>query len=375
MAAVDLARGVDPQPLLPSLRRDLHLGGGSAGLIVTVAQLGYAAGLVFVLPLGDLLERRRLVVVLYVVTAASLAAFGFAHTPTLLLAIAAAIGVTSVVAQILVPMAASLAGDHERGRVVGTVMAGLLIGVLVARAAAGYLAQAAGWRSVYWTAAGLMVGCALTLRARLPRDRTPAGLSYPRLVGSTWRLVREEPVLRLRMAFGMFGFGTFSMLWTTIAFLLAGPTYHYATGTIGLFGLLGAAGAGAANVAGRLADAGHQRLTTGATAALLALGWLPLWLGAHSLALLVVGIVVLDLAVQGLHISNQSQIYRLRPQARARLTSAYMTAYFAGGTAGSSLSVLAYDTWGWTGVSIAGAAFGLAATLLWAVAARPSRAG
>ncbi len=353
------------QPLLALLKQDLHLRGSSAGLIVTVAQLGYAAGLIFLLPLGDLIERRRLIVGLFVLTALGLAGFGFARSPAALLALAAMIGLTSVVAQVLVPLAASLAPDGERGRVVGTVMAGLLLGILVARAAAGYLAEFGGWRSVYWTAAGLMLLCALTLRVRLPRDHAPAGLSYPRLLASTWRLVQEEPVLRLRMAYGVLTFGTFSMLWTTLAFLLAGSPYHYSTGIIGLFGLVGAAGAIAANVAGRLSDAGHQRTTTGIGVSLLALSWLPLWLGAHTVAMLVVGIVLLDLAVQGVHISNQSQIYRLRPEARARLTSAYMTAYFAGGTTGSLLSVLAYDTWGWSGVSVAGAAYGVLATALW----------
>jgi predicted MFS family arabinose efflux permease len=283
------------------------------------------------------------------------------------MAAAAFVGLLSVVAQLLVPFAASLAHDDERGKVVGTVMGGLLLGILVARTIAGYLAELGGWPTVFWVAAGLMLVSAVALRLRLPRFHSEAGLTYPRLLASTFALVRDEPVLRLRMIYGVMSFGAFSVLWTSIAFLLAGAPYHYSTGTIGLFGLIGAAGALAANAAGRLADAGHERFTTGATAVLLCVSWWPVALGRHSLLALIIGVIVLDLAVQGLHISNQSQIYRLRPEARARITSAYMTAYFTGGAAGSALSTAAYVHSGWTAVCLVGATFGALAIVLWVV--------
>jgi predicted MFS family arabinose efflux permease len=361
------------QPLLPQLTDDLHLHGSTAGLIITVTQLGYAVGLVFLLPLGDLFERRRLIVVLSVLSAVTLVGFALSRSAAELMPAAVALGLVSVVAQVLVPFAASLAADDERGRVVGTIMAGLLLGVLVARTAAGYLAELGGWQTVYWVAAALMLVFAVVLRLRLPQHHSAPGLSYPKLLASVVTLVREEPVLRLRMIYGATSFGAFSVFWTTIAFLLAGAPYHYGTGTIGLFGLIGAAGALAANVAGRLADAGHQRFTTGVTSLLLCVSWIPVAVGRHSLIALIIGVVVLDLAVQGLHISNQSQIYALRPDARSRINSAYMTAYFAGGTLGSAVSTLAYGRWGWDAVCIAGAAFGALATLLWIGTARRSR--
>jgi predicted MFS family arabinose efflux permease len=354
------------QPLLPVLQAHLRLHGSVAGLVVTAGQVGYAIGLIFVLPLGDLFERRRLIVVLSVGTALALVGFALSTSAAQVMTAAAFVGVLSVVAQLLVPFAASLAADDERGKVVGTVMGGLLLGILVARTVAGYLAELGGWPTVYWVAAGLMLASAVALRFRLPRFHSEAGLTYPRLIASTWTLVWHEPVLRLRMLYGAVSFGGFNVLWTSIAFLLAGAPYHYSTGTIGLFGLVGAAGALAANAAGRLADAGHVRFTTGTAAILLCVSWWPVALGRHSLLALVIGVVVLDLAVQGLHISNQSQIYQLRPEARARLTSAYMTAYFVGGAAGSALSTAAYVHSGWTAVCVVGAAFGALAIVLWA---------
>jgi len=361
------------QPLLAVIAGDLHLSHGVAGLIVTVAQAGYAAGLIFILPLGDLVERRGLVALMSLGTAAALVWLGLSGSVGSLLFAALTVGAFTVLGQVLIPFAASLASDAERGRVVGTVMSGLLVGILLARTAAGYLAAAFGWREVYFIAAGLMVGIAALLRLSLPRYPAAGRQSYPALLRSVLALVREEPILRRRAVYGALSFGAFSVLWTSLAFLLAGPAYRYDTGTIGLFGLAGAAGALAASAAGRLADKGHVHATTGACALLLALSWFPLWLGGHSLAALLIGVVVLDIGAQGLHISNQSEIYRLRPEARSRLNSAYMTTYFAGGALGSTGSAFAFSAWGWKGVSAVGAAFGILAGVLW-LAERTARA-
>ena len=361
------------QPLLPMLRDDLHLSGSTAGWIITVGQLGYALGLVFLLPLGDLLERRRLIVVLSLLVAVASIGFALSSSAVQLLPAAGVLAFASVEAQVLVPFAASLAADEERGKVVGTIMAGLLLGILVARTAAGYLAELGGWQTVYWVGAGLMLVVAVVLRLRLPRQHVPADLSYPRLLASVVSLVREEPVLRLRIIYGTASFGAFNVFWTTVAFMLAGDPYHYSTGTIGLFGLAGAAGAVAANVAGRLADAGHQHLTTGIAAVLLLVSWIPLAIGQTSLTALIIGVVVFDLAAQALHITNQSEIYRLRPEARSRLNSAYMTMFFVGGTLGSAVSTLLYGRWGWDAVCIAGAAFGFVAVVTWLVTSSQSR--
>ncbi len=347
------------QPLLDTIAADLGLSATSAALVVTVAQVGYALGLVFLLPLGDLLERRRLVCGLTLATACSLALTAVAPSAPLLLMGTALTGLLSVTAQVLVPFAADLAAPHRRGQIVGTVMSGLVLGMLLARTASGALAAVGGWRTVYWAATAAMLVLTVALRRALPQFQVSAGLRYTRLLRSTARLLVEEPVLRARAALGLLAFACFSALWTSLAFLLSGPDYGWSDGEIGLLGLAGAAGAVAAQLAGRLADRGRTTLTT-MTAAILLLGsWGLLALGAHHLAALIVGIVLLDLAHQGVHITNQSLIYALRPEARGRITSAYMTCYFAGGAIGSALVGVVHAHAGWTGVCLLGAGLSL----------------
>ena len=368
---VAVASNYYAQPLLPAMGRALHLSPRTSGLVVTVAQVGYALGLALLTPLGDVVERRRLVTVLCLGTAAALCWMGVSPAWWSLLPAALAVGGLSVVVQVLVPFAASLATDATRGRVVGTVMSGLLVGILLARTAAGVLAGAGGWRTVYFVSAGAMVVLAGVLHRYLPTWRERTGLGYARSVASVLTLLREEPVLRLRSLYGMLSFGTFSVLWTSMAFLLA-HRYHYSTAVIGLFGLAGAGGALTASVAGRFSDRGWARPTTVATGALLVASWLALWAGSSSIAWFVVGVVVLDVGAQGLHITNQGEIYRLRPEARSRLTAAYMVIYFAGGALGSVLSASLYEALGWDGVCLAGGAFATG-TLVVAAVSRARR--
>lgn len=353
------------QPLLDLVAQALHTSSGSVGLVFTVGQLGYAAGLIFFLPLGDLLERRRLIVAMTLATAVGLGVMGLAGSLPVLMVAAVVVGVLSVVAQILVPFAATLAAPEARGKVVGTVMGGLLLGILLARTMAGYLAEVGGWPTVYRVAAVLMLIMAGLLAWKLPSSRPETGLSYPALLRSTLALMREEPVLRLRALYGALCFAMFSILWNSIALLLAGPPYHYGSGVIGLFGLIGAVGVVGANLAGRLADRGGAVRVTGIAVFGLLLVWLPTVFGQTSLAALIVGILVLDFASQSLHITNQSEIYRLHPEARSRLNSAYMTTYFLGGAAGSGLSTVAYSHFGWNGVCVLGAIFGIVLVVTW----------
>lgn len=362
------------QPLLDTIAREFHTTSGAVGLIVTLTQLGYAVGLLFIVPLGDLLERRRLVVTVLVGTTLALAGSALAPTIGVLAALAALVGVTSVVAQVLIPFAASLAAEAERGRVVGTVMSGLLVGVLLARTFSGLIAQVAGWRAVYWIAAALMLAMIAVLWHELPRvGRAGTSLAYGRLLKSVWELVRTEPVLRLRSLYGSLAFAGFSVLWTSIAFLLAHPPYNYGQAMIGLFGLLGVAGALCASVAGRLADRGWARYSTGAFVVLSLAAFGLLALGATHLLPLVAGIVLLDLGVQGTQITNQSEIYRLRPEARSRVTTAYMVSYFIGGAAGSFTSAVVFGWAGWAGVCLLGAAFSTANVALWLMELRGRR--
>jgi predicted MFS family arabinose efflux permease len=355
------------QPLLPTMAQDLGASPARAGFIVTTAQLGYGLGLLLIVPLGDLMERRGLVVGMTLLAAAGLALTALAPSMTLVLVGTALTGLFSVVAQILVPFAATLAAPERRGKVVGTVMSGLLLGILLARTVAGGLASLGSWRIVYWVGAAAMLVTAAVLRRALPRYHEPLGLTYPGLIRSIFTLFREEPVLRLRALVGATVFGAFAALWTSMSFLLAAPPYGYSAGAIGLFGLVGMAGALAASGAGRLGDRGHGASATGWGLVILLLSWGALAFAPRSLAALVAGLLLLDLAVQGVHISNQAAIYRIRPEARNRLTAGYMTCYFIGGAAGSTLSASAYGMAGWAGVTAVGAAISAAGLASWGI--------
>ncbi len=352
------------QPLLSSIGRSLHISEGATSVLVTCAQVSYALGLLFLVPLGDMLERRRLVLVLMLLAAAGLllsgaaswlpGAFGVLIVGTLMT------GLFSVAAQVLVPMAAGLVPAAHSGRAVGFVMSGLLTGILISRTVAGVLSGVGGWATVYWVGGVAMVLVAALLARALPVSRNSGPpLRYGEVLRTMVQLFKTVPRLRSRTLLGGLSFASVSVLFSTMALMLAGPDHRLSDTAIGLIGLAGVAGALMANVAGRLADQGKERLVTAAASAILLLGWLPLWLGAHSLLLFVLGMLLVDLALQGVHISNQNVVYRLAPQARSRINACYMTGYFVGASSGSAIGALAWSHGGWTGACLAGA--GLAA--------------
>lgn len=353
------------QPLLDTIARAFALTPGKAGFIVTAAQLGYAAGLLFLVPLGDMFERRRLIVVMTLLSAVGMLITASGTSLTMMIIGTTLTGLFSVVAQILVPLAATLATPATRGKVVGTIMSGLLLGILLARTVAGLLASLGGWRTVFWVASGLMMLMALALWRGLPSVKQDSHLNYPQLLRSVFTLFTQEPLLRTRALLGCLTFANFSILWTSMAFLLSAPPFSFSEGVIGLFGLAGAAGALGARPAGSLADQGKSHLTTSGGLVLLLLSWGAIWLGHSSVLALIVGILVLDLTVQGVHITNQTVIYRVRPEARNRLTAGYMTSYFLGGAAGSLLSASAWQHAGWAGVCLLGATVSLLSLLVW----------
>lgn len=353
------------QPLLDSIARAFNLSASSAGFIVTAAQLGYAAGLLFLVPLGDMFERRMLIVSMTLLAAGGMLITASSQSLTMMIIGTALTGLFSVVAQILVPLAATLASPEKRGKVVGTIMSGLLLGILLARTVAGLLASLGGWRTVYWVASVLMVVMALALWRGLPKVKQENHLNYPQLLASVFSLFTQDKLLRTRALLGCFTFANFSILWTSMAFLLASPPFNYSEATIGLFGLAGAAGALGARPAGGLADKGKSHLTTSAGLILLLLSWAAIWYGHVSVLALIVGILVLDLTVQGVHITNQTVIYRVKPEARNRLTAGYMTSYFIGGAAGSLISASAWQHAGWSGVCGIGAIVAALNLLVW----------
>lgn len=353
------------QPLLHSIAQHFGLTTATAGSIVIAAQLSYGAGLLLLAPLGDLFEQRRLIVSMIAIATVGLLISAFAPSLMWLLIGTTLTGLFSVVAQVLVPMAAGLSDPSERGRVVGTLMSGLLLGILLARTAAGFMATLGDWRSIYLLAAALMALSAIALARALPERHQHAGLKYPALIGSVFRLFVDEPVLRLRSLLGLLSFCLFALFWTPLAFLLAAEPYHYSDAVIGLFGLAGAAGALAANWAGRLADRGKGSLGTTVGLLALVLAWVPLAFAQMSLAALLIGVLVLDLAVQLVHVSNQNAVIALRPEARNRLNAGYITCYFIGGALGSLLGTQLFQAHGWNGIVVAGLVIGGVALVVW----------
>jgi len=353
------------QPLLHSIAQHFGLTTATAGSIVIAAQLSYGAGLLLLAPLGDLFEQRRLIVSMIAIATVGLLISAFAPSLMWLLIGTTLTGLFSVVAQVLVPMAAGLSDPSERGRVVGTLMSGLLLGILLARTAAGFMATLGDWRSIYLLAAALMALSAIALARALPERHQHAGLKYPALIGSVFRLFVDEPVLRLRSLLGLLSFCLFALFWTPLAFLLAAEPYHYSDAVIGLFGLAGAAGALAANWAGRLADRGKGSLGTTVGLLALVLAWVPLAFAQVSLAALLIGVLVLDLAVQLVHVSNQNAVIALRPEARNRLNAGYITCYFIGGALGSLLGTQLFQAHGWNGIVVAGLVIGAIALAVW----------
>ncbi len=353
------------QPLLDTIARNFSLSASTAGFIVTAAQLGYAAGLLFLVPLGDMFERRMLIVSMTLLAAGGMLITASSQSLGMLILGTALTGLFSVVAQILVPLAATLATPDKRGKVVGTIMSGLLLGILLARTVAGLLANLGGWRTVFWVASVLMALMAIALWRGLPKMKSETHLNYPQLLGSVFSLFIHDKLLRTRAMLGCLTFANFSILWTSMAFLLAAPPFNYSEGMIGLFGLAGAAGALGARPAGGFADKGKSHLTTTAGLLLLLFSWLAIWFGHTSVPMLIIGILVLDLTVQGVHITNQTVIYRIHPDARNRLTAGYMTSYFIGGAAGSLISASAWQHAGWAGVCLAGVTVAVLNLLVW----------
>ncbi|EPX59544.1 MFS permease protein [Cystobacter fuscus DSM 2262] len=370
-AGLSVANIYYAQPLLDAMARDFSIRPASIGLVVTVTQLGYALGLLFIVPLGDLVDRRRLIAGQGLLSALALVGVGSAPTATVLLAGMIIVGLLAVVVQVLVAFAATLASSDERGSVVGTVTSGVVIGILLARFVSGLLADLGGWRSVYLTSAGLTLVMAALLYGVLPRhERRSAAPPYPELVRSVFVLFREEPLLRVRAVLALLIFATFSVLWTSMVLPLSAPPISLSHTGVGLFGLAGVAGAIGAGRAGRLADRGWGQWTTGAALALMLVAWLPIAFTHSSLWALAVGVVLLDLAIQAVHVTNQSMLLAVRPDARSRLIGGYMVFYSIGSASGSITSTLVYAWTGWPGVCALGAAISMTALLFWAATRR-----
>jgi predicted MFS family arabinose efflux permease len=373
---VSVANVYYAQPLLDSLVADFGFSEAAVGMVIGATQVGCALALLFVVPLGDLVShRRRLVTVQLALLFGALCAVGGATSSALLIGGMLALGLLgTAMTQGLIAYAATLAAPAERGRVVGTAQAGVMIGLLLARTLAGFVADLAGWRAVYFTSATLTLLLLALLWRMLPARPTPAlRLSYGQLLGSMLTLLRHERVLQVRGVIAMLMFGVLGIFWSALVLPLSAPPYSLSHTAIGAFGLVGVAGALGAARAGRLADRGLAQRTSGMALVMLTLSWIPLALTGWSLWALVAGIVLLDLAGQAIHVTNQSMIFSTQPEAHSRLVACYMLFYAVGSGLGAIATTNVYALAGWSGVCMLGAAISLLALVFWALTLRYMR--
>jgi predicted MFS family arabinose efflux permease len=346
------------QPLLYQMQASFGASAQQLGWIPTLTQFGYAVGMLFLIPLGDQIERRGLIFASTVISAFSMLAMALTTNIYAAIALSFAVGATTLTPQFIIPFAAHLAAPAKRGQVVGMVMSGLLLGILLARTVAGFVGEAFGWRVMFGSAAVVLFVLAFALRAILPKSEPTFNGSYLRLLRSVVQLVKEQPTLRESMLLGSTLFGSFSGFWATLIYLMESPAFNLGPRTVGLFGVLGAAGALTAPLVGRFADKKSPRVAIGFGIGLCAIAFVIylLW-GGHSLLALGIGVLLMDVGLQGAHISNQSRVFSLLPEARSRLNTAYMFAYFLGGAAGSWAASYAWSVYQWSGVCFAGLVF------------------
>ena len=357
------------QTLVGPISASTGLSPEAAGLIVTLTQIGYCLGLLFIVPLGDLLENRRLIFTGLLFTAVMLVLAAISSSAWMFLTAALGIGLGSVAAQIVVPFAAHLSQEATRGATVGKVVSGLLLGIMLSRPAASLIADATSWHVVFGGAAVVVTIVAFVLRAKLPVRMPNHHITYPKLMASLWHLFLQTPVLRRRAAYHAGLFGSFSLFWTLTPLMLAGPVFHLSQTGIAIFALVGMAGAVASPVAGKLADKGHTLMATAAALALGVIGFaLPMIVPGSrnvALAVLVIASIVLDMGVAANLVLGQRAIFTLGAEVRSRLNGVYFALFFAGGALGSALGGWMFATHGWHAALLTGMAFNGAALLYW----------
>lgn len=361
-------------PLLDSLSNEFKISHSTIGIVITITQVCYALGLLLFVPLGDLLNQKRLIIVQMLLSVFALIVIGIAPSSTILFIGMALVGLLATVTQTLVAYASILANPAERGRIVGFVTSGVVIGILLARTFAGTLTDIAGWRSVYLTSATLLLFVSFLLHRNLPtlEQKRMTTMPYRKLIRSVLLLFVEERFLRIRGILALLIFTSFSILWTSLVLPLSATPHNLSHTAIGAFGLAGVAGALAATKAGQLADKGLGQRTTGIALSLLVLSWLLIKFINYSLLLLIFGIILLDLAVQAVHVTNQSMLFTVRPEARSRITASYMIFYSIGSATGAILSTNVYAKYGWNGVCLLGVSVSAFALLFWAMTLQQS---
>lgn len=355
------------QPLLDDIASSLGTSAAVAGLLVTLTQVGYALGILLVVPLGDVLDRRRLIPGVLVASAVALLFAAVAPSFAVLLAALALVGLTTVAGQLLIPLAGDLADPSSHGRVVGTIASGVLTGILVSRTVSGLVADAFGWRAIYVVAAVAALLFAVLLRRAIPELDRRDRVRYPTLIASVFRAVAAHRAVRVTLVISSAMFAVFTMFWTALTFLLSAEPFGYSTSAIGLVGLAGLAGAVAAQRVGRLHDRGVSVPVTGAAIAVVLVSLVVAGLGARSIVVVLVAVVLLDVGVQATNVLNQTRLFAIDPAARSRLNTAFVTANFIGGAIGSALASVLWNAGGWSAVTVGGAVLVGFALTVWAV--------
>lgn len=357
VAGVAIANIYYNHPLLYSFSQSFPQSALWISAVPTVTQLGFAVGILLLAPLGDRIDRRHLI--LLQIAGICVALLVAATAPTLLVLIGAslAIGVFATMAQQAVPFAAELAPTAQRGKAVGTVYSGLLLGILLARTGAGIVAEYFGWRAVFVTSIVAMLVLALVVATHLPSSKPTSTLPYGKLLGSPWHLAVELRELREAALTGALLYAAFSLFWSVLSLLLASAPFNLGPQAAGMFGIVGAAGAYVAPWAGMLADQRGSRAVISLAIGLIAVAFVVFGFSGASISGLVIGVIVLDIGLQMAQVSNQSRIFALKPEARSRLNTVYMMCYFSGGATGSATGAFAWHMFGWTGVCIAGLLF------------------
>ncbi|WP_202618192.1 MFS transporter [Arcticibacter tournemirensis] len=338
------------QPLLGKIADSFHISEAKASSVAVLTQVGYAVGLLFIIPLGDMVRRKRLILTDFVLILFSLLMAAMAPNIHILMVASFLIGLTSVIPQLFVPMAAHLAKPEDRGKAIGTVMSGLLIGILCSRTLSGIVGEYFGWRAMFFIAAGVMVVLWIALLWLLPEVHPDYKGSYKELMMSLVKYIKTEPSLRLASIRGGLGFAGFGAFWTTLVFLLQEPPFNAGSDVAGAFGLIGAGGALAASVVGRISDRMNKRRLITITTSMMLVAWIVFGFSAQSMAGLIIGVILLDLGLQSTHIANQTIIFALHPAARNRLNTVYMVSYFIGGATGTFVAGQAWHLWKWDGV-------------------------
>src|SRR6187402_1232618 len=359
------------QPLIVLIANEFKIPEANAGTITYLTQAGYAIGLFFMVPLGDKIERKKQILMTTFASVIALIIAAVAQSFFVLQIASLLIGITSIVPQLILPLAASLSAPEQRGKVVGAIMSVLLIGILLSRTLSGFIGELFGWRSMFWIAAGICLLIFFAIQNKFPVNKPQFEGSYGQLIQSLFTLIKTQPILREATLINVFCFAQFGAFWTTMVLLLSGEPFIFNSATIGLFGIVGASGALAAPLVGRLGDKGNSRIAVGYGCLLLLISFIIYYFSAESVIGIIVGIVLMDIGIQGVHISNQTRVYSLLPEARNRLNTVFMSFSFLGTAAGSAYGLLLWKLGGWHAVTIGCAVLALFSLLVYGLTYKP----